>query len=185
MIKDSIASAEDKMSKAMHALRRDFSTIRTGRAAPALLDRVTVEYYGTETPLNQLAGVSAPEARMLVIQPYDRGSIAAIEKALLKSDLGLMPSNDGQLIRLSIPSLTEERRKQLVKTVHTMVEDAKVSVRNIRRDTVHAVHKLATDKQISEDEERRANTQIDDLAKHYTDEASAIGKDKEHEVMEV
>ena len=185
MIKDSIVTAEDRMQKAMHALRRDFSSVRTGRAAPALLDRVTVEYYGTDTPLNQLAGVSAPEARMLIIQPYDRGSIPAIEKALMRSDLGLTPSNDGQLIRLSIPPLTEERRKQLVKTVHTMVEEAKVSVRNIRRDAVHAIHKLLTDKQISEDDERRGTQQIDDLAKRFTDEAAQIGKDKEREVMEV
>ena len=185
MIKDSIASAEDRMKKAMDALRRDLATIRTGRAAPALLDRVHVEYYGTDTPLNQVAGVSAPEARMLMIQPWDRGTIPAIEKAILKSDLGLTPNNDGQVIRLNIPQLTEERRKQLVKTVHTMVEDGKVAVRNIRRDAVHSVHKLLQDKQISEDEERRANTQIDDLSKHYTDEASAIGKEKEHEVMEV
>jgi ribosome recycling factor len=185
MIKDSIATAEDRMQKAMHALRRDFSSVRTGRAAPALLDRVTVEYYGTDTPLNQLAGVSAPEARMLIIQPYDRGSIPAIEKALMRSDLGLTPTSDGQLIRLSIPPLTEERRKQLVKTVHTMVEEAKVSVRNIRRDAVHAIHKLLTDKQISEDDERRGTQQIDDLAKRFTDEAAQIGKDKEREVMEV
>jgi ribosome recycling factor len=185
MIKDSIASAEDRMKKAMEALRRDLSTIRTGRAAPALLDRVHVEYYGTDTPLNQVAGISAPEARMLLIQPWDRGTIPAIEKAILKSDLGLTPNNDGQVIRLNIPQLTEERRKQLVKTVHSMAEEAKVSVRNIRRDAVHSVHRLLQDKEISEDEERRANTQIDELAKHYTDEASAIGKDKEHEVMEV
>src|SRR3954451_3161689 len=185
MIKDSIATAEDRMQKAMHALRRDFSSVRTGRAAPALLDRVTVEYYGTDTPLNQLAGVSAPEARMLIIQPYDRGSIPAIEKALMRSDLGLTPTNDGQLIRLSIPPLTEERRKQLVKTVHTTVEEAKVSVRNIRRDAVHAIHKLLTDKHISEDDERRSAQQIDDLAKRFTDEAAQIGKDKEREVMEV
>lgn len=185
MIKDVITSAEDRMGKAMDALRRDLGTIRTGRATPALLDRVTVEYYGTETPLNQVAGVSAPEARMLMVQPWDRGTIPAIEKAIMRSDLGLNPSNDGQVIRLSIPPLTEDRRKQLVKTVHTMIEEAKVSVRNVRRDAVHAVHKLLTDKQISEDEERRANGQIDDLAKRFTDEASAIGKDKEHEVMEV
>lgn len=185
MINDEIKSAEDRMKKAMEALKRDFGTIRTGRATPALLDRVVVEYYGTETPLNQIAGVSAPEARMLMISPYDRGSIAAIEKALMKSDIGITPSNDGQVIRLSIPPLTEERRKQLVKTVHGMVEEAKVAVRNVRRDAVHHIHKLTTDKQISEDEERRANSQIDDLAKKYTDEAGAIGKDKEHEVMEV
>lgn len=185
MIKDSIENAEERMKKAMDALRRDLATIRTGRASPALLDRVTVEYYGTDTPLNQVAGVSAPEARMLMIQPWDRGTIPAIEKAILKSDLGISPSNDGQVIRLNVPPLTEERRKQLVKTVHTMVEESKVAVRNVRRDALHSVHKLTTDKQISEDDERRGNSQIDELSKRYTDEASAIGKDKEHEVMEV
>jgi ribosome recycling factor len=185
MIKDAIASGEERMRKAMDALRRDLATIRTGRATPALLDRVTVEYYGTDTPLNQVAGISAPEARMLMIQPWDRGSIPAIEKALMKSDLGLTPSNDGQVIRLSIPPLTEERRKQLVKTVHQMVEESKVAVRNVRRDALHQVHKLLQDKQISEDEERRADGQLDDLARKYTEEAGSIGKQKEHEVMEV
>jgi ribosome recycling factor len=185
MIKDAIASGEERMKKAMDALRRDLATIRTGRATPALLDRVTVEYYGTDTPLNQVAGISAPEARMLMIQPWDRGSIPAIEKALMKSDLGLTPSNDGQVIRLSIPPLTEERRKQLVKTVHQMVEESKVAVRNVRRDALHQVHKLLQEKQISEDEERRADGQLDDLARKYTEEAANIGKQKEHEVMEV
>jgi ribosome recycling factor len=185
MIKDTIANAEERMKKAMDALQRDLATIRTGRAAPALLDRVTVEYYGTETPLNQVAGISAPEARLLMIQPWDRGSIPAIEKAILKSDLGLTPNSDGQVVRLSIPQLTEERRKQLVKTVHHMVEESKVSVRNVRRDAMHAVHKLLQEKQISEDEERRADGQLDDLAKKYTEEAATIGKHKEHEVMDV
>jgi ribosome recycling factor len=184
MMKDAIAHAEERMKKAMEALRRDLSTIRTGRASPALLDRLHVEYYGADTPLNQVAGVSAPEARMLMIQPWDRGTIPAIEKAIQKSDLGLTPSNDGQVIRLSIPPLTEERRKQLVKTVHTMIEESKVSVRNVRRDAVHSIHKLMTDKQISEDEERRGTAQVDDLARHYTDQAAAIGKEKEREVME-
>jgi ribosome recycling factor len=185
MMQDTITNAEERMKKAMDALRRDLGTIRTGRAAPTLLDRVTVEYYGTDTPLNQMAGVSAPDARTLMIQPWDRGTIPVIEKAILKSDLGLTPNSDGQVIRLSIPQLTEERRKQLVKTVHTMVEEAKVSVRNIRRDAVQSVHKLTADKQISEDDERRGNTQIDDLSKRYTDEAATTGKHKEHEVMEV
>jgi ribosome recycling factor len=121
---------------------------------------------------------------MLMIQPWDRGTIPAIEKAIQKSDLGLTPSNDGQVIRLSIPPWTEERRKQLVKTVHGMVEESKVAVRNVRRDAVHSIHKLMTDKQISEDEERRGSAQIDDLARHYTDQAASIGKDKEREVME-
>jgi ribosome recycling factor len=185
MMQDTISHAEERMKKAMDALRRDLGTIRTGRAAPSLLDRVSVEYYGTDTPLNQVAGVSAPEARMLLIQPWDRGTIPAIEKAILRSDLGLTPNNDGQVIRLNIPALTEERRKQLVKTVHSMIEEAKVSVRNIRRDAVQSIHKLTTEKQISEDDERRGTAQIDDLSKKYTEEATTIGKHKEHEVMEV
>jgi ribosome recycling factor len=185
MIQDTMKDAEDRMSKAMDALRRDLSTIRTGRASPGLLDRVTVDYYGTSTPLNQLAGISVPEPRMLVVQPWDRGSIGAIEKAIQKSELGLNPSSDGQVIRLAIPALTEERRKQLVKQVHQLTEDGKVSVRNIRRDAMDHVRKLMTDKQISEDDERRAEHQVDELTKKFTDEADKIGKAKEHEVMEV
>jgi len=185
MIQDTMKDAEDRMSKAMDALRRDLSSIRTGRASPGLLDRVSVDYYGTSTPLNQLAGISVPEPRMLVVQPWDRGSIGAIEKAIQKSELGLNPRSDGQVIRLAIPALTEERRKQLVKSVHQLTEDAKVAVRNIRRDAMDHVRKLKTDKQISEDDERRAEHQVDELTKKFTDEADKIGKAKEHEVMEV
>ncbi|MFL5760770.1 MAG: ribosome recycling factor [Thermomicrobiales bacterium] len=182
---DTMKDAEERMSKAMEALRRDLSTVRTGRASPGLLDRVTVDYYGTNTPLNQLAGISVPEPRMLVVQPWDRGSIGAIEKAIQRSELGLNPSSDGQVIRLAIPALTEERRKQLVKTVHQLTEEGKVSVRNIRRDAMDHVRKMLTDKQVSEDDERRAEHQLDDLTKKFTDEADRIGKAKEHEVMEV
>lgn len=185
MIRDTMADAEDRMSKAMEALRHHLNTIRTGRASPALLDRITVEYYGSPTPLNQVAGVSAPEARMLVIQPWERNMVGPIEKAILKSDLGLTPNNDGVVIRLNIPPLNEERRKQLVKQVHHQVEEAKVSVRNVRRDAIGQLHKLTSDKQISEDDERRATHQLDELSKRFTDEADKIGKAKEHEVMEV
>jgi ribosome recycling factor len=185
MIADTMTDAEQRMAKAMDALRRDLNTIRTGRASPSLLDRVQVEYYGTNTPLNQLAGISVPEPRMLVIQPWDRGSIGAIEKAIQRSELGVNPSSDGQVIRLAIPALTEERRKQLVKTVHQFTEESKVAVRNIRRDAMDHVRKLLSDKQISEDDERRAEHQVDDLTKKFTDEAEKIGKAKEHEVMEV
>ena len=185
MIKETLADAEERMDKAMEALRRDLSTIRTGRAAPALLDRIIVEYYGTPTALNQLAGVSAPEARLLVVQPWDRSTMGLIEKAILKSDLGLTPSNDGQMIRIQIPPLTEERRKQLVKVVHGQTEEAKVAVRNVRRDANTHIHKMLTEKSISEDEERRATHQLDEIAKRFTDEADRIGKAKEHEVMEV
>jgi ribosome recycling factor len=185
MIADTMTDAEQRMAKAMEALRRDLNTIRTGRASPSLLDRVQVEYYGTNTPLNQLAGISVPEPRMLVVQPWDRGSIGAIEKAIQKSELGLNPSNDGQVIRLAIPALTEDRRKQLVKTVHQFTEESKVAVRNIRRDAMDHVRKLKSDKEISEDDERRAEHQVDDLTKKFTEEADKIGKAKEHEVMEV
>ncbi|MEA2512854.1 MAG: ribosome recycling factor [Thermomicrobiales bacterium] len=185
MIRETMTDAEQRMSKAMEALRRDLNTIRTGRASPSLLDRITIDYYGTPTPLNQVAGISVPEARLLVIQPWDRGTIGLIEKAILKSDLGLNPNNDGQVIRIGIPALTEERRKQLVKQVHNHVEDAKVAVRNIRRDAMTQVRELMNEKMISEDDERRGEHQLDDLTKRFTDEADKVGKTKEHEVMEV
>jgi ribosome recycling factor len=185
MIQDVLADAESRMGKAMDALRRDLGTIRTGRASPSLVERLTVEYYGTPTPLNQLAGISVPEPRLLVIQPWDRGTIGAIEKAIQRSELGLNPSNDGQVIRIAIPPLTEERRKQLVKLVHNHVEEGKVAVRNIRRDAMSHVRDLMNERMISEDDERRAEHQVDDLSKRFTDEADKIGKAKEHEVLEV
>ena len=148
MIQDVLADAESRMGKAMDALRRELGTIRTGRASPSLVDRLTVEYYGTPTPLNQLAGVSVPEPRLLVIQPWDRGTIGAIERAIQKSELGLNPSNDGQLIRIGIPALTEERRKQLVRLVHNHVEEGKVAVRNIRRDAIGNVRDLLDERMI-------------------------------------
>ncbi len=177
--------AETRMNKAMDALHHNLATIRTGRASPTLLDRIQVDYYGAQTPLNQLAGISAPEARLLVIQPWDRGTIGLIERAIQSSDLGLTPNNDGQLIRISIPSLTEERRKQLVKVVHQTVEESKVSVRNIRRDAVSNLRKMLTDKDISEDDERRAIDEIDAMSKRFVDRAEVIGKEKEQEVLEV
>nr|MBA3413600.1 ribosome recycling factor [Chloroflexia bacterium] len=136
MIADVLGDAESRMGKAIEALRRDLGSIRTGRANPSLVDRVTVDYYGTPTPINQMAGISVPEARLLVIQPWDRGTIPAIEKAIQKSELGLNPNNDGQVIRIAIPALTEERRKQLVRGVHQHVEEGKGALRNIRRDAI-------------------------------------------------
>lgn len=185
MIKDVLADAEGRMSKAMDALRRDLGSIRTGRASPSLVERLTVDYYGTQTPLNQMAGISVPEPRLLVIQPWDRGAIGPIEKAIQKSELGLNPTNDGQVIRIAIPPLTEERRKQLVKLVHGNVEDGKVAVRNVRRDAVSQIRELMSEKLISEDDERRGEQQVDELAKKYVEEADKIGKTKEHEVLEV
>ncbi|MBX3070162.1 MAG: ribosome recycling factor [Thermomicrobiales bacterium] len=185
MIKETITDAESRMGKTMEALQRDLGAVRTGRASPALVERLTVDYYGTPTPLNQMAGISVPEARLLVIQPWDRGAIGDIEKAIMKSDIGITPNNDGTVIRLAIPALTEERRKQLVKSVHSTVEDAKVAVRNIRRDSMHQVREMLSEKMISEDDERRAEQQLDDLSKKFVEEADKIGKTKEHEVLEV
>jgi len=184
MIKDVIDDAEVRMGKAIDALRRDLGTIRTGRASPTLVERLTVDYYGSSTPLNQLAGISVPEPRMLVIQPWDRGSMAAIEKAIMKSELGLNPTNDGQVVRIAIPPLTEERRKQLVKLVHGHVEEGKVALRNIRRDAMANVKELMSEKLIGEDDERRAEQQVDELTKRYVSDAERVGKSKEQEVLE-
>src|SRR5262245_59548508 len=184
MIEDVMSDAEVRMEKAIEALRRDLGSIRTGRASPSLVERLSVDYYGTATPLNQLAGISVPEPRMLVIQPWDRGSMGAIEKAILKSELGLNPSNDGQIIRIAIPPLTEERRKQLVKLVHGHVEDGKVALRNIRRDAMANVKELLNEKLIGEDDERRAEHQVDELSKRFVGEADKVGKSKEQEVLE-
>jgi len=185
MIEDVMADAGVRMGKAIDALQRDLGSIRTGRASPSLVERLTVDYYGSSTPLNQLAGISVPEPRLLVIQPWDRGSMGVIEKAILKSELGLNPTNDGQIIRIAIPALTEERRKQMVKLVHGHVEEGKVALRNIRRDAVANVKELMNDKEIGEDDERRAEQQVDDLTKRYVGEAERIGKAKEQEVMEI
>jgi ribosome recycling factor len=185
MIADILKDTQSRMSKAMDALHNNLTSVRTGRASPSLVERIHVDYYGTSTPLNQLAGISAPEARLLVIQPWDRGSMGPIEKAILTSDLGLTPNNDGQVIRINIPSLTEDRRKQMVKSVHNTVEEGKVAVRNVRRDAISQVKELSTKKEISEDDERRTLQELDTLTKRYTDEADTIGKAKEQEVLEV
>jgi ribosome recycling factor len=185
MIKDVMDDAEVRMGKAIEALRRDLATIRTGRASPSLVERLPVDYYGSSTPLNQLAGISVPEPRLLVIQPWDRGSMAAIEKAIRKSELGLNPTNDGQVVRIAIPPLTEERRKQLVKLVHGHVEEGKVALRNIRRDAVTHIKELLTEKLIGEDDERRAEQQVDELTKRYVSDAERVGKAKEQEVLEI
>lgn len=185
MINDILKDTETRMRKAMDALGHTLETIRTGRASPSLVERILVDYYGTATPLNQLAGISVPEPRQIVIQPWDRGAVGPIEKALMQSDIGITPNNDGQVIRLNIPMLTEERRKQLVKVVHSSVEDSKVAVRNVRRDAMTSAKDLVKAKEIGEDEERTAQQEIENLAKKYVDEADRIGKAKEHEVLEV
>ncbi len=185
MIADILKDTESRMRKAMDALHNNLESVRTGRASPTLVERIHVDYYGSSTPLNQLAGISVPESRLIVIQPWDRGSIGPIEKAIMQSDLGLNPNNDGQVIRINIPMLTEDRRKQMVKVVHGTTEDTKVAVRNIRRDALSQAKDLAIKKEVSEDDERRASQEVESLTKKYVDEAEKIGKAKEQEVLEV
>jgi ribosome recycling factor len=185
MVQDTLKQAEGKMKKTTEALHHHLATIRTGRASPALVEDVRVDAYGTEMPLNQLANISAPDARMLVVQPYDKSTMKAIEKAIQTSDLGLNPNNDGQVIRLAIPPLTEQRRKDMVKLVKKEVEEQKVSLRNIRRDAQSDLKKLESDKQISEDELKRAQDKLEQLTSQYTKELDHIGQAKEREVMEV
>ena len=185
MIEDVLKDAEDRMKKAVDVLKRDLSTIRTGRATPALIDRMNVEYYGTPMPLNQLASISAPEPRLLVVQPWDKGSLSIIEKALQKSEMGFNPSSDGQVIRIPIPQLTEERRREMVKMVKHKVEEGRVSVRNIRRDAQHDLKELEDEKMISQDDHKRGSEKLEDLVHKYTREAEHIGDAKEAEVMEV
>lgn len=180
-----INDAETRMGKAMESLHHHLNSVRTGRAAPSLIEDIKVEYYGTTMPLNQLASISAPESRLLVIQPWDKGSMGPIEKAIQKSGLGLTPNNDGQLIRIAVPALTEERRKQMVKTVNGYVEDAKVAVRNIRRDAMHSLKGMLTSKEIGEDDERRAITELESVTRKFIDQAESIGRAKELDVLEV
>ncbi len=180
-----IADARERMGKSVESTAGEFGSVRTGRASPQMLDRVTVDYYGAPTPLKQLATINVPEARMLTIQPFDKGSMKAIEKGIVEAQLGLSPSNDGNVIRLVIPELTEERRRDLVKMARSKGEDAKIAVRNIRRDALHQVRELTDERMLSEDDERRGGQQIEDLTKRFVDEADKIGKVKEHELLEV
>jgi ribosome recycling factor len=185
MIDETIADAEQRMGKALEALKRELATVRTGRANPALVDHLKVDYYGTSTPLQQLASVAVPEARMLTIQPWDKGAMDAIEKAIQKSDLGLNPTNDGNIIRLVIPQLTEDRRRELVRVVHKKVEEGRVAVRNVRRDAHEMLRELLKEKEISEDEEHRAQEQLQKVTDRYVEQADDIGQDKEQELLEV
>jgi ribosome recycling factor len=179
------AETEDRMDKVISAFQRELSTLRAGRATPALLDRIEVDYYGAMTPLNQLAGVTAPESRLLVIQPWDKQALGDIEKAIMKSDLGLMPNNDGNVIRLSIPQLTEERRKELVKLVRKKAEESKVGIRNVRRDANDDIKQLEKSNDISEDERRRSQDKIQELTDKKILEIDAVMAVKEQEMMEV
>ena len=181
----SLKDADHKMEQALVHLREDLSSIRTGRASAAVLARVTVEYYGTPVPLNQLASVNVPEPRLLVIQPFDKNSIAQVEKAIQQSDLGITPSNDGQVIRLAFPPLTEERRKELVKQVHHRAEEGRVAVRNVRRHAKDDMEKLERDHDISEDDLSRGEKELQKLTDRYVGEIDEIQRHKESELMEV
>ena len=185
MIKDLLKETEDRMNKAVDALRDNLVTIRTGRASPALVERLSVEYYGTLTPLNQLATISVPEPRLLAIRPWDPTALADIERAILKSELGLTPSNDGKIIRLNIPRLTEERRQELVKVVGKQVEEGKIAIRNIRRNAIEDLRELESEKLISEDEFYRTKDDVQEITDKFVAKMDEIGRDKEREIREI
>jgi ribosome recycling factor len=185
VIDDLLQDAREHMDKSVDATRQKFGSVRTGRASPSLLDRINVDYYGAQTPLKQLATIHAPEARLLTVQPYDKSSIKSIERAIMESDIGLTPSNDGQLIRLSIPELTEERRKQLVKVVRQICEEGRVAIRNIRRDVMHDLRELRDAGEAGSDDEHRAEEALQKLTDQKVGELDALLKGKEEEILEV
>ena len=185
MTTEVINSSEEKLKKSLDALKKDYGTLRAGRATPSLLDKVMVDYYGTPTPVNQMANVTIPEPRIIMIKPYDKGSLKDIEKAIQKSDLGLNPNSDGIAIRLTIPQPTQERRKELVKVVNKKAEEAKVAMRNIRRDANEAIKKLEKDKKITEDDRKDAQDKVQKLLDKYIKLVDSTKATKEKEVMEV
>jgi ribosome recycling factor len=185
VIEDFLGDATQRMDKSVEATHEHFNSVRTGRATPALLDRVLVDYYGTPTPLKNLATIGAPEPRLLTIQPFDPSSIKQIEKTIQESDLGLTPSNDGKVIRLPIPQLTEERRKELVKVVRAMAEEGKVAVRNVRRDAIKHLEELVRNGDVGDDEERAAETRVQKLTDDHTSKIDELLKRKEAEILEV
>jgi ribosome recycling factor len=185
VLKDFLDEATARMKKSVEATRAEFTSVRTGRASPHLLDRIDVDYYGATTPLRQLAQISATEARLLTITPYDKNSIKAIEKAILESDVGLTPSNDGQVIRLQIPELTEERRRELVKVVHNIAEQGRVGVRNIRRDVMHDLRELKNEGEVGSDDEHRAEAELQKLTDAHIGEIDTALAGKEEEILEV
>jgi ribosome recycling factor len=185
VIDEFLQDAREHMDKSVDATRQKFQSVRTGRASSALLDRITVDYYGTHTPLRQLSTISAPEARLITVQPYDKTSIKAIERAIMESDLGLTPNNDGSIIRLQIPELTEERRKQLVKVVRGLTEEGKVALRNIRRDVMHDLKELRDGGEAGADDEHRAEEALQKLTDDKVKELDALLKAKEAEILEV
>jgi ribosome recycling factor len=185
LIDELLVDARERMSKSVEAIRHEFGSVRTGRASPALLDRISVDYYGTSTPLKQLATITAPEARLLSIQPYDKSSIKAIERAILESDVGLTPNNDGNLIRLGVPELTEERRRQLVKVVRQIAEEGRVAIRNIRRDVMHDLRELKEAGEAGSDDEHRAEVELQKVTDARISELDDLLKHKEEEILEV
>ena len=180
-----LTDTDSRMSKSVDALRRELNTIRTGRASPVLVETLMVDYYGVPTPLNQLASISVPEPRVLMIQPWDKQAMKDVERSVLKSDLGLVPTNDGNVIRISIPTLTEERRRELVRLVGRRVEDGHVAVRNIRRDSLARFRGMERSKDLSQDESRRSQEQLQSLTDRFIDQMDSLRADKEAEVMEV
>lgn len=176
---------EDKMKKALEVLRKEYGSLRAGRATPSLLEKVMVDYYGSPTPVNQVANISVPEPRMIVIQPWEKTMLNAIDKAIQKSDLGLMPTNDGAIIRLTIPQLTQERRSEIVKVIHKKAEECRVVIRNLRRDANEAIKKVEKDKTVSEDEAKKAQDDIQKLTDKYIKEVDQVMAAKEKDIMEV
>ena len=185
MIKDLLQETDARMVKTVEALDIDLRTVRTGRASPALIERVLVEYYGTPTPLNQLAVISAPEPNLLVVRPFDPTSLSSIEKGIMAADLGLNPGNDGRLIRVPIPRLTEERRREMVKRVSRRVEEAKVALRNIRRDSLDELREYETESLISEDDLARGQEQLQQMTDRYVEQVEQVGSHKEQDIMEI
>lgn len=180
-----LLDTEDRMEKAMAALERDFQKLRTGRATTALVDGIKADYYGTPTPISQMASVAVPDSRTITIQPWDKGGISVVEKAILKSDLGLTPVNDGRIIRINIPPLTEERRKEPVKVARKYTEDAKVAVRNVRRDANDSLKKLEKEKTITEDEQKKAEAEVQKLTDKFVADADKRSQAKEKEIMDI
>jgi len=185
MVREQMSDAKSRMHKAIEALRHELQTVRTGRASTGLVEHIKVEYYGTPTPLQQLATISTPDAKLIVISPYDKTALGSIEKAIQKSDLGLQPSNDGSVVRLAIPPLTEERRKELAKHIRKRVEEARVAVRNVRRDVHDHLRKLEHDHSISQDDLKRSETELQKLTDDQVSQVDAIGEEKEQEVLTV
>ncbi len=185
MIDDLLSDAKERMDKSVLSTKGEFATVRTGRATPHLLDRVTVDYYGSHTPLAQMANIAATEARMLTVTPYDKSVISSIEKAILESDVGLTPSNDGNVIRLNIPDLTEERRREMVKVVHGVAEDGRIAIRNVRRDVMADLRELKKEGEAGADDEHRAEAALQKLTDEAIGEIDSLLKGKEEEILEV